>query len=95
MDTILMTPDVAMQFMIWSYYYHNIFPEKNASYSKCGRFSESDAKRLDELKDMLFRCFEEESVFNACKQFQLAKTRNEACPFTQQQLDSLFAKELQ
>ena len=93
MNSILMTPDIAMQFMVWSYYYHNILPEKNVSYSKCKKFSEVDAKRLDELKDMLFKCFEEESVNNACKQFQLAKVRHEPCPFPQDTLDTMFAKE--
>ena len=90
---LLVTPDIAMQFMVWSYFYHDIHPEKNVSYSKCGKFSEEDAKRLDELKDMLFKCFEEESVNNACKQFQLAKVRQEPCPFPQETLDNMFAKE--
>ena len=90
---LLLTPDIAMQFMVWSYFYHDIHPEKNVSYSKCGKFSEEDAKRLDELKDMLFKCFEEESVNNACKQFQLAKVRQEPCPFPQETLDNMFAKE--
>ena len=93
MNSILMTPDIAMQFMVWSYYYHNILPEKNVSYSKYGKVSEEDATRLDELKDMLFKCFEEESVINACKQFQLAKVRQEPCPFPQETLDNMFAKE--
>lgn len=93
MDTILMTPDVAMQFIVWSYYYHNVLPEKDVSYSQCGKFTAEDAKRLDELKEMLFTCFEESSVFNACKQFQMAKVRNEPCPFPQSTLDSMFAKE--
>ena len=93
MNSILMTPDIAMQFMVWSYFYHDIHPEKNVSYSKCGKFSEEDANRLDELKDMLFKCFEEESVNNACKQFQLAKVRQEPCPFPQETLDTMFAKE--
>ena len=92
-STFLMTPDVAMQFMVWSYYYHDVLPEKNVSYSKCGKFSEEDVKRLDELKDMLFKCFEEESVNNACKQFQLAKVRQEPCPFPQSTLDNMFASE--
>ena len=44
-STFLMTPDIAMQFMVWSYYYHDVLPEKNVSYSKCGKFSEEDVKR--------------------------------------------------
>lgn len=83
-----------MRFLVWSYYYHDVMPEKKVSYSACGKFSSSDAARLDELKDMLFKCFEEQSVFNACKQFQLAKVRKEPCPFSQEELDRMFAKEL-
>ena len=90
---LLLTPDIAMKLMVWIYFYHYILPEKNVSYSKCGKFSEEDTKRLDELKDMLFKCFEEESVNNACKQFQLAKVRQEPCPFPQATLDNMFAKE--
>lgn len=88
-----MTPETCMQFLVWSYYYHNVMPEKSVSYKVCGKFSDSDAERLDELKDMLFKCFEEQSVVNACKQFQLAKIRQEPCPFPQEALDSIFARE--
>lgn len=91
MQEILMTPDVCMQFLVWSYYYHDIMPEKNRSFASYNKFSPEDAKRLDELKDMLFKCFEEQSVFNACKQFQLAKIQHEPCPFPQDALDKMFA----
>ena len=93
MNEILMTPDVCMQFLVWSYYYHEVMPLKSMSYKDCSKFSDSDVKRLDELKDMLFTCFEEDSVVNACKQFQLAKVRQEPCPFSQASLDGMFAKE--
>lgn len=93
MQEILMTPDVGMRFLIWSYYYHDVMPENNVSYKKCGKFDVSDAEHLDELKDMLFKCFEEQSVVNACRQFQMAKMRNEPCPFSQSELDMMFAKE--
>lgn len=88
-----MTPDVCMRFLVWSYYYHDVIPGKAVSYKACGKFSDADSQRLDELKDMLFKCFEEQSVFNACKQFQMAKIKNEPCPFPQTELDSMFAKE--
>ena len=93
MQEILMTPDVCMRFLVWSYYYHDIMPEKGVSYKACGKFTDEDATRLDELKDMLFKCFEEQSVANACRQFQLAKVRQEPCPFPQSELDNMFAKE--
>ena len=72
-----MTPDVCMRFLVWSYYYHDVKPEKHVSYKTCGKFSEDDCQRLDTLKDTLFKCFEEQSVLNACQQLQLAKTRHE------------------
>lgn len=93
MNEILMTPDVCMKFLVWSYFYHDIMPEKKVSYAASGKFTAEDSKRLDELKDMLFKCFEEQSVFNACKQFQLAKIRKEPCPFAKADLDIMFAKE--
>lgn len=89
-----MTPDVCMRFLVWSYYYHNIRPEKNVSYRVCGKFSDADAEHLDGLKDMLFKCFEEDSVNRACDQFQKAKLLNEPCPFPQSELDKMFASEM-
>lgn len=91
MNEILMTPDVCMRFLVWSYYYHDVIPQKNHSYKECGLFSDDDCTRLDQLKDTLFLCFTEQSVINAVHQFQLAKIKNEPCPFTQQELDSMFA----
>lgn len=93
MQEILMTPDVCMRFLVWSYFYHDVMPEKSVSYKVCGKFTLEDATRLDELKDMLFKCFEEQSVVNACRQFQMAKVRQEPCPFPQAELDDMFAKE--
>lgn len=93
MQEILMTPDVCMRFLVWSFYYHDVMPEKKRSYKECGKFSDTDAERIDELKEMLFKCFEEQSVVNACHQFSLAKMRNEPCPFSQSELDVMFAKE--
>lgn len=88
-----MTPDVCMRMLVWSYYYHDVMPQKEVSYKQCGKFTDADAEHLDELKDMLFKCFEEQSVVNACKQFQLAKIRQEPCPFPQSELDKMFAQE--
>lgn len=93
MQEILMTPDVCMRMLVWSYYYHDILPQKDVSYKACGKFSDADAEHLDELKESLFRCFEEQSVLNACRQFQLAKVRQEPCPFPQSELDRMFAAE--
>lgn len=93
MQEILMTPDMCMRFLVWSYYYHEIIPEKGRSYKTYGKFADADAERMDELKAMLFKCFEEQSVVNACRQFQLAKVRQEPCPFAQSELDKMFAKE--
>ena len=95
MEEILMTPDVAMKFMVWSYYYHDVLPQKEVSYAVCGKFLTADVERLDEMKDMLFKCFEEDSVHRACQQFQMAKARQEPCPFPQEVLDVMFAREQQ
>ena len=92
-DTVLMTPDVCMKFLVWSYYYHGVIPEKDKSYSAYGLFSADDAERLDQLKDTLFLCFTEQSVERACQQFQLAKVRQEPCPFPQEALDAMFGRE--
>lgn len=94
-EQVIMTPDVCMRMLVWSYFYHDVLPQQNVSYKVCGKFSEADAERLDELKDMLFRCFEEQSVMNACKQFQMAKLRHEPCPFPQKELDAMFAEEVE
>jgi hypothetical protein len=93
MNEVLMTPEVCMQFLVWSYYYHDVIPQKDVSYAACGRFVAKDVARLDELKDTLFKCFQEDSVLRACQQFQLAKHRGEPCPFSQQSLDVMFASE--
>ncbi|MBO4736286.1 MAG: hypothetical protein J5614_07805 [Paludibacteraceae bacterium] len=95
MQEIIMTPDVCMRFLVWSYYYHDIRPAKNISYKECGKFSDADAAHLDELKEMLFKCFEEDSVERACDQFYKAKMLQEPCPFPQSELDMMFAKELE
>lgn len=89
-----MTPDVCMKFLVWSYYYHDVVPQPGRSFGECGLFAAEDVKRLDELKDCLFRCFTAESVTNAVHQFQLAKVRREPCPFTQKELDAMFASEM-
>lgn len=94
MDEVLMTPDMCMRFLVWSYYYHDIIPQKVHSYSECGLFSDGDAIRLDQIKDTLFKCFTEESVINAVHHFQEAKIRKEPCPFSQNELDMMFAKEM-
>lgn len=94
MDEILMTPDVCMKFLVWSYYYHDIVPEPTVSYASCGRFSDKDSEKLDMLKETLFRCFTVESVNNAIGQFRMAKINNEPCPFTLAELDMMFASPL-
>ncbi|MCQ2189933.1 MAG: hypothetical protein MJZ00_08520 [Paludibacteraceae bacterium] len=93
MQNIIMTPDVCMRFLVWSYYYHDIRPNKNMSYSDCGKFSDADAEKLDELKTLLFQCFEPDSVERACDQFHKAKILQEPCPYSQNELDMMFAKE--
>ena len=92
MQEVLMTPDLCMRFLIWSYYYHDIIPEQGKSYSVSGKFAETDVERLDQLNETLFRCFVASSVINAIHHFQEAKRRQEPCPFSQGELDAMFAK---
>jgi hypothetical protein len=47
MEDTYITPDMTMRFLVWSYYYHDIKPQKNVSYQSYGHFSESDAEKLD------------------------------------------------
>lgn len=32
MQEIIMTPDICMRFLVWSYYYHEVVPQKGVSY---------------------------------------------------------------
>ena len=55
MQEVLMTPDLCMRFLIWSYYYHDIIPEQGKSYGLSGLFLQKDVERLDLLNESLFR----------------------------------------
>ena len=66
-------------------------PEKHHSYSEYGLFTDTDSARLDEIKDALFKCYEELSIVRACQQFRLAKESGEQCPYSQEELDRAFA----
>lgn len=95
MQEILMTSDTAFLFLIWSYYHHDILPQEDVSYRSYGKFSESDAQKLDEMKTMLFKCYEAGAIERSCQQFDRAKIAQEPCPFPKEELDNLFAKEAQ
>lgn len=92
MEDTYITPDMTMRFLVWSYYYHDIKPQKNVSYQMYGHFSESDAEKLDFIKAALFKCYEEESVERACLSFAHAKAVGEPCPYSLEELDEMFAK---
>lgn len=94
MSEILITPDLCMQFLVWTSYYHDIEPKRHTSYRECGRFSPMDCQRLDEIRDAVFRCFDEGAIQRSCQQIRLAKEKGEPCPYTQFQLDNIFAREL-
>ena len=89
-----MTPEVCMQFLVWSYYYHDVVPEAGVSYGESGKFVEADVRRLDGLKDMALKCYEAESVRRVCEQLRMAKMRGEACPWRQEELDEMFGREV-
>ena len=91
MDEILITPDTCMKFLVWSYYYHGIAPAPATSYAATGFFTAKDAEKLDVIKDAVFKCFDEASVKRALAQFDMAKARREPCPFSESELNTLFA----
>lgn len=80
-----------MKFLVWSYFYHGIAPAPAFSYSSTAMFSAKDAEKLDMIKDSMFKCFDEESVKRALAQFDIAKAKHEPCPFSESELNSLFA----
>lgn len=91
---ILMTPTAAMQFLVWSFYYHGILPERAVSYGSYNKFAPRDVDKLDQLKAFLFKCFDDASVWRCCEQLTAARNHGEPCPFTQDMLDTMFAREV-
>ncbi len=96
---ILMTPDVALRFLVWTVYYHDLEPQSGLSF---GRFL-SDAKsaefvrragvdRLDRLQEALFKCFEPESVARSVASLRRARALGESCPYTEESLAAVFLK---
>lgn len=92
MEDTYITPDMTMRFIIWSYYYHDIKPQKDVSYASYGLFAESDVDKLDFVKAALFKCYEEASLDRACLSWAHAKSLGEQCPYSQEELDEMFAK---
>ena len=95
----IMTPDVAMKFLIWAAYFNGIEPEPSksfGSYMKKGSgtplFSQADAERLDRLKEALFKCFDAPSVARSVAQLKQAKVNGEQCPFPEDMLNMMFGK---
>ena len=91
---IIVSPMFCMQFIVWSYYYHNILPIASCNYLSLYRFSPEDAERLNNIKNAVIEFYTEQSIKKACQQFDKAKEIGEPCPFTQQSLDAIFAKEI-
>lgn len=85
-----MTPDMCMKFLIWSYYYYDILPTSQYSYTTCNLFTKDVQLKLDNLKATMFLCVTEDSVKNAAEQLRMAKMRNEVCPYTKSELDNIF-----
>lgn len=91
---IIVTPMFCMQFIVWSYYYHNILPTSTCDYRSLCRFFPTDAERLNLIKNAVIDFYTEQSIKKACEQLDKAKEFGEHCPFTQQSLDTIFAEEL-
>lgn len=98
-DTILMTPDAAMRFLVWTAYYGGLHPEQGKSYSRymdvpwaTTFLQRAGIQRLDRLQEALYKCFEPASVSRSVQQLELARQRGEQCPFTEQELENIFLK---
>ena len=92
----MMTPDLAMRFLVWSSYYNGLEPKCGKSFARFKNssgedlFSLADIQRLDRVQEALFRCFDPPSVKRSVEQMKLAKERNESCPFSLEELNFLF-----
>ncbi len=92
----MMTPDLAMRFLVWASYYHDLEPKCGKSFARFKNnqggdlFSLADSMRLDRVQEALFRCFDPPSVKRSCAQMKLAKEKNEPCPFSLEELNFLF-----
>jgi len=90
MKETLMTPDMCMKFLIWSYYYYDIIPTSDFDFAECEKLSSELVLRLNNIKDMMLRCFTEDSVLRAVEQLRKAKMQNEVCPYSKIELDAIF-----
>ncbi|MCR5456150.1 MAG: hypothetical protein K6F33_14300 [Bacteroidales bacterium] len=97
---VIMTPDLAMRFLVWTSYYHNLEPKCGKSFARfvkadgSAMFAAHDVARLDRLQEALFKCFDPPSVKKSVANIRLAKEKGEPCPFSEQELDILFGKTL-
>lgn len=91
-EDVLMPAELAMKFMVWVGYFNGMDLEKGKSFSRYEGFSAKDAERLDRLQDVLFRCFEPESVGAAMRSLKQARNNSEPCPFSEESLNELFGK---
>lgn len=92
MNEIIITPEFCMQFLVWSYYYHSIIPAREGVFSESGMFRPYDADNMDAICSKILIFYGEESIRRACRQFDKAKEVGEECPFSQEMLDTIFAK---
>lgn len=98
---VLMTPDLAMRFLIWAVYYNGIEPKCGKSFARftnndgSKKFADNDVDRLDRIQEALFKCFDPPSVKKSVAQLRLAKEKNEICPFGETELNMLFGTSLQ
>mgnify|MGYP007069883711 CR=1 FL=1 len=92
MNDTLMTPDMCMKFLVWSYYYNDIVPTSDFKFEKSEMITEKQAEELNNIKQAMLLCFTEDSVMRAVGQLRQAKLNNEVCPFSKVELDSIFLK---
>lgn len=87
---VLMSAQLAMQFLVWAVYYNDLELKENVSFTEYGKFGAEDAARLDRIKHALFMCFDQQSVDRSSEQMRMAKRIGEKCPFPEEALDRLF-----
>lgn len=92
---VFLSQELAMKFLVWAVYYNELELSEAVSfrsYESAGSplFADPDAARLDRIKDALYKCYGPEAVAGASAQMHKARLLGEACPFSRDELNTLF-----
>jgi len=89
---VLMSQDIAMKFMVWAGYYNDLVLEPGMSFARFGKFTGADIYRLDNIQNVLFKCFDPASVARSMNSIRRAKACGEQCPYSEESLNGIFGK---